>query len=94
MVINASSLSCGPHSPLTYHWSWIKLRDDVMEENGEVSGPRLQQVQTLKRATFSINLRQREGGESGTLRLPALSTGLRCIRIFIPCLSNIWCHFL
>lgn len=46
--------------PLTHHWCRIKLRDDVMEENCQVSRPRLQQVHTLKWAAFSINLMQKD----------------------------------
>lgn len=50
-------------TPLTYHWCRVKLRDDVMEENCEVSRPRFQQVDALKRATFSVNLMQKDTTE-------------------------------
>lgn len=52
-------LSSFIRNPLTYHWCRVELRDDVMEENCEVSRPRFQQVDALKRATFSVNLMQK-----------------------------------
>lgn len=49
--------------PLSYHWRRVKLRDDVMEENGEVSRPRFQQVEALKGAALSVNLTQKDTKE-------------------------------
>lgn len=41
---------------LTYQRCGVKLRDDVMEEDREVSRPRLQQVDALKGAALAVNL--------------------------------------
>lgn len=54
----STSALLGPS--LTYHRRRVKLRDDVMEENRQVSRARFQRVQALKRATFSINLMERQ----------------------------------
>lgn len=50
--------------PPTYHWCRVKLRDDVMEENCEVSRPRFQQVNALEGAAFSVDLRQEDTPEA------------------------------
>lgn len=62
-MFNPLSLLINVKTPLTYHWCGVKLRDDVMKENCEVSRPRFQQVDALKRATFSINLMQKDTKE-------------------------------
>lgn len=45
---------------LTYQRCRVKLRDHVMEEGGQVCGPRLEQLYTLETTTLTIDLRDRE----------------------------------
>lgn len=44
----------------TYQRCRIELRDDMMDEDGEVSRSRLQQVDALEAATLSVNLTEEE----------------------------------
>lgn len=52
---------------LTYQRCRVKLRDDVMEEDREVSRPRLQQVDALKGAALSVNLTERHRKRERTI---------------------------
>lgn len=49
----------------TYQRCRIELRDDMMDEDGQVSWPGLQQVDALEGATISVNLTEEERSKKG-----------------------------